>query len=74
MRFYKRLYVGSSVKKKRRQIVWKLKNGKVTPVTGIRPTTTSKFKRVCKISSRIKPKAKYFPNKSLVSKEILTTL
>ena len=31
MRFYKRLYVGSSVKKKRRQIVWKLKTGKVMP-------------------------------------------
>ena len=31
MRFYKRLYVDSSVKKKRRQIVWKLKTGKVMP-------------------------------------------
>lgn len=31
MRFYKRLYVGSSVKKKRRRIVWKLKTGKVMP-------------------------------------------
>lgn len=31
MKFYKRLYVGSSVRKKERQIVWKLKTGKVMP-------------------------------------------
>ena len=31
MHFYKRLYVGSSVTKKKRQIIWKLKTGKVMP-------------------------------------------
>ena len=30
------------------------KNGKVTPVTGINPTTTNKFNNVCKTNSKIK--------------------
>ena len=41
------------------------KNGKVTPVTGIKPTTTIKFKRAWAINANDKPKDKYFKNKSL---------
>ena len=50
------------------------KNGKVTPVTGIKPTTTSRFSKVCKTNSIIKPKDKYLPNKSLVHSDNLITL
>lgn len=46
-------------------------NGKVTPVTGIKPTTTHKFKIVWKIIPNIRPNAKYLPNKSLEKKLIL---
>ena len=31
MRFYKKLYISPSLRKKKRQIVWKLKMGKAVP-------------------------------------------
>lgn len=46
------------------------RNGKVTPVTGTSPTTTARFKIACKIMPKDKPNTKYFPNKSLVLKNI----
>lgn len=36
------------------------KNGSVTPVTGIRPTTTIRFKIVWKAKENVKPNDKYF--------------
>ena len=50
------------------------KNGNVTPVTGINPTTTSKLSSVCRTNSIIRPKDKYFPNKSLVCNDTFIIL
>ena len=36
------------------------RKGRVTPVTGIKPTTTIRFSIVWKDSEKIKPKDKYF--------------
>lgn len=47
------------------------KNGKVTPVTGTRPTTTARFKTACNIIPNDKPKTKYLPKRSSVLKKIL---
>lgn len=46
------------------------RKGKVTPVTGINPTTTAKFKMACKIIPKDSPKTKYLPKRSLVLKNI----
>ena len=40
------------------------RKGRVTPVTGISPITTHKFKIVWKESINVIPKDKYFPNRS----------
>ena len=47
------------------------KNGRVTPVTGIIPVTTIRFKHVWNININERPNTKYFPNKSVVSRAIL---
>ena len=48
-----------------------LKNGKVTPVTGISPTTTIKLRLAWIIRPKERPNAKYLPNKSVCFKEIV---
>ena len=50
------------------------KNGRVTPVTGINPTTTDKFIIVWNINWKVIPKDKYFENKSVVFKDIFILL
>ena len=40
------------------------KKGRVTPVTGIRPTTTQRFSTVWKARPNVIPKAIYFPKRS----------
>ena len=50
------------------------KNGKVTPVTGINPTTTIRFSMVWKARPNIMPKDKYLENKSLVFKDVFIPL
>lgn len=40
------------------------KNGSVTPVTGIRPTTTIKLREAWNAIPKVIPNAKYLPNKS----------
>ena len=47
------------------------KNGSVTPVTGINPITTERFKMVWIMIWNIKPKDKYLPNWFSQFKEIL---
>ena len=49
-------------------------NGSVTPVTGIRPTTTKRFKRVWKAIEKVIPKAKNLAYESLASTAILNPL
>ena len=50
------------------------KNGNVTPVTGMTLITTIKLSKAWIIRPKANPKDKYFPNKSLHSKDILSDL
>ena len=47
------------------------RNGNVTPVTGINPTTTIKFNTVWKAIWNVIPNAKYLPKRSLLFLAIL---
>ena len=47
------------------------KNGSVTPVTGINPVTTIKFRIAWKINWKVRPKDKYLPNWSSQLRDIL---
>ena len=47
------------------------RNGKVTPVTGIKPTTTIKFIIAWNINWKVIPNTKYFENKSSEESAIL---
>ena len=47
------------------------RNGRVTPVTGIKPTTTIRFNIAWKARPNVIPNDRYFPNKSSVFIAIL---
>ena len=50
------------------------KNGRVTPVTGIKPTTTIRFKIVWNAREKVRPKDKYLAKLSFCLIEMLNPL
>lgn len=50
------------------------KNGRVTPVTGIRPTTTIRFRIVWKAREKVNPNDKYLAKLSSCLMDILNPL